>query len=75
MGPLTSGLSLSATAMMMLFTGSKYLEYVSSIILMHNDNNNRTYLILNKLTANLNSLYDRQFVKKNMFRNKVKPSF
>jgi hypothetical protein len=26
----------------MLFMGSKYLEYISSVTVMHNDNNNRT---------------------------------
>ncbi len=29
-------------AMMMLFTGSKYLEYISSMRIMYIDNNNRT---------------------------------
>jgi hypothetical protein len=28
--------------LMMLFMGSKYLEYISSITVMHNDNNNQT---------------------------------
>ncbi len=27
-------------AMLMLFTGSKYLEYISSIPIIHSDNNN-----------------------------------
>jgi hypothetical protein len=47
--------------MMMLFTGSKYLEHISRIMVMHNGGNNWTQLILNKLTANLKSLYDTQY--------------
>jgi hypothetical protein len=33
---------------MLLITGSKYLEYISSITIMHNDNNNQTKSILNE---------------------------
>jgi hypothetical protein len=40
---------------MTLFTGSKYLEYISIIRIMHHDNNNRTLLITD--TNNQGSTY------------------
>ncbi len=45
-------------AMMMLFTGSKYLEYISSITIVDNNNINQTKSILNELLANAQIRYN-----------------
>ncbi len=54
-------------SMMMLFTGSKCLEYISCIMIMQNDNINRTYKIdskwiLTNAQIMCNTRYDRQNV-------------
>jgi hypothetical protein len=38
-------------AMMLLITGSKYLEYISSVKIMHNDNNNFAWSITEQIMA------------------------
>jgi hypothetical protein len=52
--------------MVILFRGSKYLEYISSITIMHNYDMNQTKKILDELIANAQIKYNTQYNRQNV---------